>query len=303
MVFDYPSLMNTPTDVLPGLFLLGHVAFGGDKLVPAGRAHYFFHWLYGKYEPQILMLVDWLMQRKLMTDTAVGRTIFKAIATASHFMPHGIVVPTQSASNLVRHIESLQGGDAGPKLAVGPCVCQASLNRWKEPSCKDIVVLYGADIYLHLNRGYRIIDADEAIRILEECSNAGLVHSLDFCMQSGKWHFVICNCDKEICVLVRTFLLTGKMLYAGPLIVSQEQERCLGHDECGQCMSVCIFGTNSVRDGSVHVQSWKCYGCGQCVRVCKGDARSMVKRAWYGKEGVIPSDVLLKDTLQHRHPE
>ncbi len=293
MFFDHQCLTNA-SHALPGLFLLGHVAFGGDKLVPINRIHYFFHWLYGKYEPQILIMVDWILRRRLMTETALGRSLLTLIATASHYFPHGIIVPTQSAVNLVRHIDRLDSGEGGPKLAVGPCVCQASLNRWKEPSCKDIVVLYGADIYLHLNRGYRIIDADEAAGILEECSRAGLVHSLDFCMQSGKWHFVICNCDREICVLVRTFLHTGKMLYAGPFIVKQDRDRCLGPDECGGCMRICIFGANFIRDGSVGVNAMKCYGCGQCVRVCRGNVRSMVKRAWYTKERVIPSEVLMK---------
>ena len=61
-----------------------------------------------------------------------------------------------------------------------------------------------------LNLGYRIINADEAVAILERCRDAGLVHSLDFCMQSGRWHFVICNCDRDICVLVRVFLDHGE---------------------------------------------------------------------------------------------
>ena len=201
------------------LMLAGHVAFVGDKLVPIGRVHYVLHWLYGKYEPWILRLVDWFLCKKFITDTPPGRAFLTLLATTSHYLPHGIVVPTTSAVNLVRFIESLQGEANAPKLAVGPCVCQMALNRWQEPSCKDIVVLYGAEIYLHLKMGYRIIDADEAVAILERCRDAGLVHSLDFCMQSGQWHFVICNCDREICVLVRTFLITGKMIYAGPLIV------------------------------------------------------------------------------------
>jgi ferredoxin len=169
-----------------------------------------------------------------------------------------------------------------------------ALDRWQEPSCKDIVVLYGAEIYLHLDLGYRIITADEAAAILERCRDAGLVHSLDFCMQSGRWHFVICNCDREICVLVRTFLLTGKMIYPGPFIVKQDRERCLDPEACGECVKICLFGANSVRDQAVHVDGRKCYGCGQCVRVCRGQARELVRRARYAHEQVVPAQVLLE---------
>jgi hypothetical protein len=151
-----------------------------------------------------------------------------------------------------------------PNWRWGRACVRWPLDRWQEPSRKDIVVLYGAEIYLRLDLGYRIITADEAAAILERCRDAGLVHSLDFCMQSGRWHFVICNCDREICVLVRTFLLTGKMIYPGPFIVKQDRERCLGPDACGQC-----------------------------VRICRGKARELVRRARYAHEKVVPAQVLL----------
>ncbi|MBU2622114.1 MAG: hypothetical protein KKD92_07350 [Proteobacteria bacterium] len=137
------------------LMLVGHVAFGGDKLVPIGRIHYILHWFYGKYEPLILRLGGWLLRKKFITDSQPGRALLTLLATTSYYLPHGIVVPTASAVNLVRFIESLQGEENAPKLAVGPCVCQKALDRWQEPSFKDIVVLYGAEIYLHLNLGYR----------------------------------------------------------------------------------------------------------------------------------------------------
>jgi NAD-dependent dihydropyrimidine dehydrogenase PreA subunit len=276
-----------------GSVVLGHVAFSRDKPVRVGGLHYFFHWLYGMYEPQILRLVDWIMRRKFISGNPPGREVMKILAMTGHYLPHGIVATTRAVSNLVRHIETLPGGDDGPRLAVGPCVCQMALDRWKEPSCKDIVVLYGADIYLHLERGYRIIDAKEAVRILEECRDAGLVHSLDFCMQSGKWHFVICNCDAEICVLARAYLMTGRMMYAGPQIVKQERPRCLGAASCGKCVDACMFGANYERGGSVFVDAEKCMGCGQCVRACTHKARTMRARPDYRHDAIIPSEILL----------
>lgn len=282
--------------LLEGLAIMfgGHIAFGRNQLVPIGKIHYFFHWLYGKYEPQILRFTDWVLRRKFITDTAIGRAFCTGCASLGHHLPHGIVVTTQSATNLIRYIESLKSQDNSPRLAVGPCVCQKSLDRWQEPSCKDIVVLYGADIYLSLNLGYKIIDADEAVAILQQCRDAGLVHSLDFCMQSGKWHFVICNCDRDICVLVRTYAVTGKMMYKGPQIVKQSPEHCLGPDKCSECVKICIFKANSIKDGKINVEYKNCLGCGQCVRVCQGKTRTMVKRPKFGHDHVIPATVLLK---------
>lgn len=280
---------------LVGLMLIGHIAFGGDQLVPIGKVHYFFNWLYGKYEPQILQLVDWFLRKKFITDTAIGRALLTGIAMSSHYLPHGIVVTTSAAINLIRYIDSLKSQENAPRLAVGNCVCQKALDRWQEPSCKDIVVLYGAEIYLSLNIGYKIINADEAVAILEQCRDAGLVHSLDFCMQSGKWHFVVCNCDKDICVLVRTFQVTGKMIYAGPEIVRQAPEHCLSPEKCGECLKICMFSANSVKEGKISVDYKKCFGCGQCARVCQGKTRVMIKRPKFAHDHIIPAKILLKE--------
>jgi ferredoxin len=299
MIQEFMNVSKLSNDLLLDGFTLmfvGHIAFGRNQLVPIGKIHYFFHWLYGKYEPQILKLVDWFLRKKFFTDTVIGRTIFTGIAIAGHYLPHGIIVTTQSATNLFRYIDSLKSQENSPRLAVGPCVCQMALNRWQEPSCKDIVVLYGADIYLSLNLGYRIIDVDEAVVILEQCRDAGLVHSLDFCMQSGKWHFVVCNCDKDICVLMRTYAVSGKMVYPGPHIVRQFPEQCIGPEKCGKCVQICMFKANSISSDKINVDYKKCLGCGQCVRVCQGKTRVMVKRKSFAHDHVIPAQVLLKDT-------
>ena len=277
-----------------GMGIIGHVAFHKDRLVPINWSHYFIHWLYGKYEPQILRIVDWVMSRKIIRGNPVGLLLLKIMAIASHYLPHGIIVSTRAATNLVHFIEEQQSGEDGPKIAVGPCVCQMSLDRWKEPSCKDIVVLYGADIYLHLQRGYRIINAAEAQKILESCRDAGLVHSLDFCMQSGKWHFVVCNCDAEICVIARVFFLTGRMLYPGPQIAKRDKSLCLGAEKCGKCVAACMFQANYVKDGKVCFDGKKCMGCGQCVSQCQGNARSMITRKNYQHEKIIPAEILLR---------
>jgi ferredoxin len=277
------------------LVLIGHIAFDRTGVAaPIGKIHYFLHWIYGKYEPAILRLVDWHLRKKFFTETFIGRGYLTLVTvTLGRYLPHSIVVSPQAAIRVIRYIGSLQSHENSPKLAVGPCVCQKALDRWQEPSCKDIVVLYGAEIYLSLNLGYRIIEPDEAIAIVEQSRDAGLVQTLDFCMQSGRWYFVICNCDKEICVMVRLFLASGQMAYPGPEIVLQSPETCLGVEQCGQCVAACFFGANAVKDGKMKVDYKKCFGCAQCVRVCKGNTRKMVTRHKYGHDHIVPAKILL----------
>jgi len=102
MIQEFMNISKISNDLLLDgftLMLVGHIAFGRNQLVPIGKVHYVFHWLYGKYEPQILKLVDWFLRKKFFTDTVIGRTIFVGIAMAGHYLPHGIVVTTQSATS------------------------------------------------------------------------------------------------------------------------------------------------------------------------------------------------------------
>ncbi len=278
--------------ILPLILIAVHVRLVGKGLGHAGPVQYLLHMLYAVAEPTILRITDFLITKKIIAGSVPGRAFLRTIAMLSHYLPHGIIVTTRAAEKLLDYIEK-EEVPAGAKIAVGPCVCQRSLNKWKEPSCKDIVILYGADIYRHLDLGYRIISAAEAINIVQESRKAGLVHSIDFCMQSGKWAFVLCNCDKDICVLTRTYLLTGKFIYAGPEIVIMDTLSCLGEKKCGRCIPACIFGVNIATGNKPSVDYTRCQGCGQCVQVCKGKARKMTRRSPYAHEHVVPSEILL----------
>ncbi len=274
--------------------LVAHVRLSGTELVPAGPVQYFLHKLYAIAEPPILRIVDFLITSRVITGTAPGRAVLKLIALLSHYFPHGLVLTTAAASRFMRHIDTVEG-PRGARIAVGPCVCQRALDRWMEPSCKDIVVLYGADIYHHLNIGYRVIDADEAVSILEQCRDAGLVHSLDFCMQSGKWTFVVCNCDRDICVLYRTWRHTGKFLYPGPEIAALEPGKCRGEEKCGLCVKACLFDAITATGLAPSYDPAKCMGCGQCVRTCRGKARRMICRERFLHEGILPAHLVLTE--------
>jgi Pyruvate/2-oxoacid:ferredoxin oxidoreductase delta subunit len=279
--------------IIPALILIAaHVRLAGKNLEHTGPVQYLLHKFYAAAEPTILRITDFLITKKIITGTAPGMAFLRFVALLSHYLPHGVIVTTNAAEKFFDYIENVEG-PAGARIAVGPCVCQRSLNKWKEPSYKDIVILYGADIYRYLDLGYRVISASEAGEIVRRCREEGLVHSIDFCMQSGKWAFVVCNCDRDICVLTRTFLLTGKFIYPGPEIVTVDANRCLGEKRCGQCIRACIFGANSSTGDKPSADYTQCQGCGQCARVCSGKARTMSRRELYGREGVVPAEILL----------
>lgn len=271
--------------------MLGHVSLSGRKLGGVGPVQYLMHKIYAVMEPPILRITDFLVSSSFIKGNGFGRALMRLIATASHYLPHGIVITTDAAGRFLEYIEKLEGPERA-RIAVGPCVCQRAIGKWEEPTIKDIVILYGADIYTHLKLGYILITAREAKKILVKSRDAGLIHSIEFCMQSGRWTFVICNCDRKICVVTRTYFLTGKMIYPGPQIVSSNGARCRGEKKCGKCIPVCMFGAISSTGKRPVTDYDQCMGCGLCVHACGGTARSMKNRAGYAHDALIPADIL-----------
>lgn len=290
--------MSHPLPSCPGSLILaclcllghvGHAGLGGGGLVRVGPAQYALQWLYAVSEPTILRLTHWLITRSWATDTLAGRLLLRVMAASSRFLPHGVVVTTEAACAFARFLERAEG-PRGARLAVGPCVCQRALGTPEVPACKDVVLLYGAEIYTRLSMGYRVVTAEEACAVFEGCGAQGLVHTVDFCMQSGRWSFVVCNCDAEICVLTRVHALTGRFLHPGPAVVRYEPARCAGLEACGRCVPACLFGACTAAAGELVVDKARCMGCGRCAEVCPG-ALTMITRADYGLEADFPAAI------------
>ena len=81
----------------------------------------------------------------------------------------------------------------------------------------DMTILYGAEIYREISNEYREITPDEALKLLREFENYGLVHETYACMRSSKWTFVLCNCNRRCCVPTKAYLIVGEGIVPGTL--------------------------------------------------------------------------------------
>jgi len=124
------------------------------------------------------------------------------------------------------------------------------------------------------------ITRNEALRILKEAADAGLVHST---MNQQGQVFYICNCCTCCCGILR-----GVAEFGLPTAVARsdfqavvDSERCTG---CGACTERCSFGALSVEDDVCSVAPDRCVGCGVCVSGCSFDALRMQRR----QEGEVP---------------
>jgi Na+-translocating ferredoxin:NAD+ oxidoreductase subunit B len=120
----------------------------------------------------------------------------------------------------------------------------------------------------------RAISKEEALRILAEAEEAGLVHSPGN-FRDG--HYYICNCCTCSCGVLRNvaeFSLPTAIARSA-FVAVVDADACAG---CGDCLARCQFEALSVPDMVAIVDSGRCVGCGLCATVCPTGALYLERR-------------------------
>jgi Pyruvate/2-oxoacid:ferredoxin oxidoreductase delta subunit len=120
----------------------------------------------------------------------------------------------------------------------------------------------------------RPLTKQEALQILQQAADAGLVHSTGNYRDGNHY---ICNCCTCCCGVLR-----GVAEFGMPTAIARsdfravvDAELCIG---CESCLKRCQFGALSVPEGGCEVDYGRCVGCGVCVSSCPVDALSLRRR-------------------------
>jgi len=123
--------------------------------------------------------------------------------------------------------------------------------------------------------GGKIVSKEDALKILEECEKAGLVHST---FNSKEKIEFICNCCSCCCGILGTLTRFNQKYRAFiesnflPFLMS---EKCL---KCGTCQRKCPVNAITPDENRYPViDSEKCIGCGVCVSNCSNNALILIK--------------------------
>jgi ferredoxin len=120
----------------------------------------------------------------------------------------------------------------------------------------------------------RVIDKEEALRILAEAEEAGLVHTTGNYRDGLSY---ICNCCSCCCGVLRglaEFDVPTAVAHSGFQAVV-DTELCIG---CEDCVPRCQFGALAVPEDVCMVDVARCVGCGVCATVCPTDALRLERR-------------------------
>jgi electron transport complex protein RnfB len=168
------------------------------------------------------------------------------------------ILPHEWASRLVQESQS---------WAVRDCMCRTQRHLLGQGCdhplevCLIFAPVEGAFDYSDVDRP---VTTEEALSILSQAADAGLVHTV-YNFREGLHH--ICNCCTCACMFLRAVAefgrFTGIARSAFHSVVGNEL--CIG---CGDCIERCQFGALSLQNQVCVVESMRCMGCGLCAAAC-----------------------------------
>jgi len=182
---------------------------------------------------------------------------FRVIPVETSIEPASSILPYEQAGKLIQ---------SARRIAVQSCPCRKRERRCHNPLEMCISLNDFADYILYRELG-RELTVDEALALLQEAEERGLIHEVDNIDQAH----VICNCCSCCCVLFRGVVHHGlrSAIVKSRFRAQVSAELCT---DCGLCLERCHFGALVPANGVVTVDAAECYGCGSCATVCPSHA-------------------------------
>ena len=173
---------------------------------------------------------------------------------------------------LKKHIENNES------IVVIPCLCRSvnqNLGDKKRACDKPIetCLSFGifADWFINAGLGRRLTK-EEAINIVKECEEHGLIHSTTNYQEEPLF---ICNCCTDCCTFIRGLKqYQHPRMFAHSNFIAKIGTECTG---CQTCIDTCVFEALEMSVDKAVVNEEKCMGCGNCVNICPENAIKLKK--------------------------
>ena len=187
--------------------------------------------------------------------------------------PEEKILPKQDITEIIKSFED---------IAVGYCFCRQHQDLLGH-SCefnapREVCFTLGKSARFTSEHGFaRMISQDEALKLIEDSAEAGLVHKVYHPQGNiSKDETSICNCCKDCC---GTFNLWKKgtmpMINWSNYLSNIDQDLCIG---CGTCVERCPTDAIKLNDeGKAERNPDICIGCGVCAHFCPENAISLLE--------------------------
>ncbi|MHA1279647.1 MAG: hypothetical protein ACTSRC_10795 [Candidatus Helarchaeota archaeon] len=243
-----------------------------------------------------------LMFKVLKSDKLFSNRLIRVIPEfISWFAANGArpkVYTLQELEHFINAVYKYRGKTATKQMTqygilMRPCPCRDAQQKYSKtlPNVTDVLFTNNKKA-LPQGRDNIFISKNQLIKRLRRFDEKGLVHIVLGCCGLEGFGINICNCHKSVC-----FILLAKLgrdirrgLDPGPSIAVCDSNLCKGIDECGKCLTRCVFHARIQKNGKGAVIPELCYGCGLCANTCESGATTMQARSRY-KESYFPLSI------------
>jgi electron transport complex protein RnfB len=214
-------------------------------------------------------LVEKYMQEGFHNAITTGATAFLRTVPVQRTLKvlHNVAA-YEDASEILRKAD---------KIVVTDCICRKQ-KRLVDQGCGkplEACFMFGSMGQYYVDRGMgREVKVDEAIRILTEAQEAGLVTQPATAQNPGG----MCNCCGDCCGVLTSLKRHPKpaeMVFSN-YFAGVDQGECSG---CETCLERCQMGAIKMNDDELaEINLDRCIGCGLCVAACPEEAIQLIPK-------------------------
>ncbi len=225
----------------------------------------FYENQYGRFDEEFAHLVEAYFEEAFHKMMSVKPPIHRIIPLDEVIPVNVEVMPYERASTYIEEAKS---------FGVIPCACRVQM-RLIGQGCKhteeNCLLLSSRSDAFKRRDEIRTITKEEALELLADADEEGLVHSTTN-VQKGVTY--ICNCCTCSCGTLRAVTQYGHLNAVGSsdFFAAVNESLCTG---CMACIDRCQFNALDVPDEVCQVDRSRCYGCGLCISVCPSWALSL----------------------------
>lgn len=212
----------------------------------------------------------------------IGRPVKLAMSLYYRYIhTNSIILPLRDIEEIIE--------DASD-ISVDPCPCRlaAANDACTAPLFVCMRINRSAEIRNEQKQGNGL-SRKEALQVIRNARNHGLVFSLESCIQPYQNN--ICACCTCCCIAMKMRYDFGiDVFHSGPYIPKCDEQNCTA---CSICLEKCPV--NAISDCSTKpvIDLETCLGCGICAEVCPSQCISMEKRPERIREDSEPGYIRL----------
>jgi ferredoxin len=243
-----------------------------------GRRYCLIPFVVGVYDEQLdrmdkefaTLIEDYLDKSRVQGLWGTEPALFRVIPVERTLDAELEIHPYEQAEHIIENSKS---------WGVRECICKKQQGLLDNPCdygmTKCIQLHHNKENYFEDHEITTPITKEEALKILHESEEAGLIHCT---MNTQSQHFYICNCCTCCCLVLRglTKWEQPHSFVRSNYQMAVESDLCTG---CEACIERCQFAALSMSDDVCVVDSNRCIGCGVCAISCPESALGLKPRS------------------------